>query len=108
MTIDLDALKADVQMAQQTGRKMCSIHVDELTSLLARSDNLAKFQGAIPFHIGWVCPEDVRELMHGRLGRVGLSLRKGPRYRIEALVYSLPGVDQESVDEEPKCLQDAT
>lgn len=108
MTIDLDHLRADVQMAQQTGRKMVSMHIDEAMSLLSRADNLAKVQAMVPFRIGWICPEDVHELMRGKLGRVGLSLRKGPRYRVEALVYSLPDCREDSVDEESKCLQDAT
>jgi hypothetical protein len=89
-TIDFTALKADVQMAQQTGRKMCSIHVDELTSLLMRADALAKAQEFIPFKIGYCYPEDVHLLMQGELHRVGLSRKKGPKYSLEVLVHSLP------------------
>lgn len=88
--IDFTALKADVQMAQQTGRKMCSIHVDELMSLLTRADTLAKVQEFIPFKIGYCYPDDVHKLMQGELHRVGLSRKKGPKYCLEVLVHSLP------------------
>lgn len=108
MTIDFDALKADVQMAQQTGRKMCSIHVDELMSLLSRADNLAKVQEFIPFKIGYCYPEDVHLLMQGQLHRVGLSRKKGPKYSLEVLVHSLPSGRNKSVDEESNCIQSAT
>lgn len=95
--VDLNALKADVQMAQQTGRKMCSIHVDELTSLLMRADALAQVQSFIPFKIGYCYPEDVHLLMQGELHRVGLSRKKGPKYSIEVLVYSLPSGKKKDV-----------
>lgn len=95
--VDLNALKADVQMAQQTGRKMCSIHVDELTSLLMRADALAQVQSFIPFKIGYCYPDDVHLLMQGELHRVGLSRKKGPKYSIEVLVYSLPSGKKKDV-----------
>ena len=98
MTIDFDHLKADVQMAQQTGRKMCSIHIDELMSLLSRADALAKVQKFIPFRIGFVYPEDVHLLMQGELHRIGLSRKKGPKYTTEVLVYSLPSGQKNRVD----------
>jgi hypothetical protein len=88
--IDLDALNAEVQMAQQTGRKFCSVSVGELTSLLMRAAELKKIQGVVPFKIGWCCPEDIHRMLQGELHQVGLRRRKGPKYRIEVLVQSLP------------------
>lgn len=88
--VDLNALKADVQMAQQTGRKMCSVHVDELTSLLMRADALAKVQDMIPMRVGYAYAEDVHLMMQGEKFRIGLQRKKGPRYSTEVLVYSLP------------------
>jgi hypothetical protein len=88
--IDLDALNAEVQMAQQTGRKFCSVAVGELTSLLMRAAELKKIQGVVPFKIGWCCPEDVHKMLQGELHQVGLRRRKGSKYRIEVLVQSLP------------------
>ena len=35
--IDIDALNAEVQMAQQSNRKMCMVPIGELTSLLMLS-----------------------------------------------------------------------
>ena len=88
--IDLDALNADVQMAQQTGRTMCQIHVGELTSLLMRAAELKRIQGVVPFKVGFCCPEDVHKMLQGELHQVGLRRKKGPRYCIEVLVQSLP------------------
>ena len=88
--IDLDALNADVQMAQQTGRTMCQIHVGELTSLLMRAAELKRIQGVVPFKVGFCCPEDVHKMLQGELHQVGLRRRKGSKYRIEVLVQSLP------------------
>lgn len=88
--IDLDALNADVQMAQQTGRKFCSVAVGELTSLLMRAAELKKIQGVVPFKVGFCCPEDVHKMLQGELHQVGLRRKKGSKYNIEVLVQSLP------------------
>ena len=88
--IDLDALNADVQMAQQTGRKFCSVSVGELTSLLMRAAELKKIQGMAPIRIGFCYPDDVHKMLQGELHQVGLRRKKGPRYCIEVLVQSLP------------------
>lgn len=88
--IDLDALNAEVQMAQQTGRKFCSVAVGELTSLLMRAAELKKIQGMAPFKIGFCDPNDVHKMLQGELYRVGLSRKKGSRYNVEVLVQSLP------------------
>lgn len=108
MAIDLDALRADVQMAQQTDRKMCTIHVDELMSLLIRADTLAKVQEFIPFSIGWACPEDVHLMIQSKKFRIGLQRTKGPKYCLQVLVQSLPNGRKKSVDEQSNCLQSAT
>lgn len=88
--IDLNALQADVQMAQQTGRKMCTIPTGELDSLLRRAETLASVQSMIPFKIGFICPDDVHLMLQGEKFRVGLQRTKGPRYNVEALVMYLP------------------
>jgi hypothetical protein len=98
--IDLDALNADVQMAQQTGRKFCSVAVGELTSLLMRAAELKKIQGMAPIRIGWCCPEDVHKMLQGELHQVGLRRKKGSKYRIEAFAQSLP--DGQRRAERPK------
>lgn len=98
MSIDMNALRADVQMAQQTGRKMCTIHVDELMSLLSRADAMAVAQEFIPFKIGYCWPEDVHRMLQGELHRVGLSRKKGPKYSLEVLVHSLPDGRKKSID----------
>lgn len=99
-SIDFNALKADVQMAQQTGRKMISMHIDEAISLLMRAECLLKYQSSIPFKIGFCCPEDVHRMMQGELHQVGLRRKKGTRYRIEVLVQSLPDGSKHKVDDD--------
>lgn len=102
--IDFTALKADVQMAQQTGRKMISMHIDEAMSLLMRADALAMAQEFIPFKIGYCYPDDVHKLMQGELHRVGLSRKKGPKYCLEVLVHSLPDGRKKSTNVDLKSL----
>lgn len=89
-SIDFNALKAEAAIAQQSDRKMCTIPTNELISLLMRAECLAKYQSAIPFKIGFCCPEDVHRMMQGELHQVGLRRKKGSRYRVEVLVQSLP------------------
>lgn len=105
--IDLNALRAEAQMAQQSGRKMVTIHIDEFMSLLSRADALAKAQEFIPFKIGYCYPEDVHLLMQGELHRVGLSRKKGPRYSLEVLVHSLPDGRKKSTTVDLKSLLEA-
>lgn len=90
MPIDLDALRADVQMAQQTGRKMCTISTSELDSLLSRAAMMAKVQDMIPMRVGYADPEDVHLMMQGEKFRIGLQRKKGPRYQLEVLCAYLP------------------
>lgn len=90
MSIDINALKAEVQMAQQSGRKMCTIPTSELDSLLSRATELAKVQDMIPMRIGFACQEDVHLMMQGEKFRIGLQRKKGPRYQVEVLCAYLP------------------
>lgn len=90
MPIDIDALRADVQMAQQTGRKMCTVSTSELDSLLSRAVMLAKVQDMIPMRIGYAYAEDVHLMMQGEKFRIGLQRKKGPRYQVEVLCHYLP------------------
>lgn len=88
--IDLDALNAEVQMAQQTGRKFCSVSVGELTSLLMRAAELKRIQGMTPIRVGFCRPDDVHLMMQGEMYKCGIRRKKGPQYWLEVLVPSLP------------------
>lgn len=90
MSIDLNILRAEVQMAQQTGRKMCTIATAELDSLLSRAVELAKVQSMIPLRIGYAYQEDIHLMMQGEKFRIGLQRKKGPRYQVEVLCHYLP------------------
>lgn len=96
--VDLDALNAELQMAQEQGRKMCTIPTSDLMSLLMRAKELAKVQSMIPFKIGYCWPEDVQRLMRGELHRVGLSRKRGPRYSTEVLAQFIPQKIESTVD----------
>lgn len=90
MSLDIIALQAEVQMAQQQGRKMCTLPTGELDSLLSRAALLSSIQGMVPFSIGWACPEDVHLMIQSKKFRIGLQRTKGPRYNLQVLVQSLP------------------
>lgn len=102
MSIDLNALEAEMQMAQQTGRKMCSVHVSELASLLMRARELEKVQHMVPIQAGFVWPEDLHRLKCGELHRIGLSRKKGPKYCLEVRVQSLPSMKKAPVEDMQK------
>lgn len=104
MSIDLSALEAEMQMAQQTGRKMCSVHISELASLLMRARELEKVQHMVPIQAGFVWPEDLHRLKCGELHRIGLSRKKGPKYCLEVRVQSLPSIKKAPTNEENKPL----
>jgi len=95
MSVDLDALRAEVQMAQQSNRKMCMIPTNDLVSLLMRARELEKVQSMVPFKVGYVYPEDVHRMMQGELHRVGLSRKKGNKYRVEVRVQALPSSQED-------------
>lgn len=88
--INLDLIEAELQMAQQTGRKMCAVPTTELMSLLMRARELEKVQSMVPLQAGFLWPEDLHRLKCGELHRIGLARKKGPRYCLEARVQYLP------------------
>lgn len=88
--INLDVLEAEMQMAQQTGRKLCTISTVELMSLLMRARELEKVQSMVPIQAGFLWPEDLHRMKCGELHRIGLSRKRGPRYCLEARVQYLP------------------
>lgn len=96
--VDLDALNAELQMAQEQSRKMVTIPTADLMSLLMRAKELAKVQSMVPFKIGYVWPEDVQRLMRGELHRVGLSRKRGPRYNTEVLAQFMPSNFKSKID----------
>lgn len=96
--IDLDVLGAELQMAQEQGRKMCTIPTSDLMSLLMRAKELAKVQSMVPFKIGYIYPEDVHRLMSGELHRVGLSRKRGPKYNTEVLAQFMPSNFKSKID----------
>lgn len=102
---DFTHVKADVQMAQQTGRKMITIPISDVMSLLSRSDTLEKVRDMIPFKVGFIYPDDLHLLMRGDLHRVGLSRKKGPKYNTEVYVYHLPSMGDKPVDLISECKQ---
>jgi len=93
--VDLNALEAEMQMAQQSGRKMCMVHVGELASLLMRARELERIQYMVPIQAGFLWPEDLARMKRGDIHRIGLSRKKGPRYCLEARVQYLPKAKKE-------------
>lgn len=88
--IDLDAIQAEVAMAQQASRKMVTLPVGDVISLLYRARELAKVQDFIPFRVGYAQKDDVHLMMQGKKYRIGLQRKKGVRYQVEVLCHYLP------------------
>ena len=95
--IDLDALKAEASLADSQGRKFCQVHVSELKSLIARAEMMAKVQYMVPFAIGYCSPEDVHQMLQRKVFRVGMQLKKGPKYSMRVMCMHIPTDSEKSV-----------
>lgn len=88
--IDFNALKAEASMAHQTGRKMVTIHVDELVSLLVRAEELLKVQTMLPTRVGFCQPHKLHEMLSGKRFLANLRRRKNDEFCVEMCAIGLP------------------
>jgi len=95
-SIDFTALKAEASMAHQSGRKMVTIHVDELVSLLVRAEELLKVQSMIPIRVGYCAADELHKILRGELYRGGIQRKKKGRHTIEMLALWLPDGSKDS------------
>ena len=89
-SIDFTALKAEASVAHQSGRKMVTIHVDELVSLIVRAEELLKVQSMIPIRVGYSAADELHKILRGELYRGGIQRKKKGRHTIEMLALWLP------------------
>lgn len=88
--IDFNALKAEASMAHQSGRKMVTIHVDELVSLLVRAEELIKVQTMLPTRVGFCKPAKLHEMLQGKRFLTNLRRKKNEEFCVEMCAIGLP------------------
>lgn len=88
--IDFNALKAEASMAHQSGRKMVTIHVDELVSLLDRAEQLLKVQTMLPIPVGYCQPHKLHEMLQGGRFFANLRRKKNEDFSIQMYAAWLP------------------
>lgn len=97
--IDIMALKAECAMAHQSGRKMCSVHVDELVSLLDRAEQLLKVQTLLPIPVGFCQPHKLHEMLQGKRFLASLRRKKNEDFSIQMFAAWLPDGSKKAVQE---------
>jgi hypothetical protein len=95
--IDIIALKAECAMAHQSGRKLCSVPVDELVSLLDRAEALLKVQSMLPVPVGFCRPGELHALLQGKRFLANLRRKKNAEFSIQMLATYLPDGSQKEV-----------
>lgn len=88
--IDFNALKAEASMAHQSGRKMVTIHVDELVSLLVRAEQLINVQTMLPIPVGFCQPHKLHEMLQGKRFLANLRRKKNEEFSIQMFAAWLP------------------
>ncbi len=96
--LDLDALQAEMAMAQQTGRKMCSVHVNDLHSLITRALELAKVQNMIPVPVGFCRPAELHQLIQAKRFMINQRRKKNDDFCIQVFAAYLPDGSKPKVD----------
>lgn len=104
--IDLEALEAEASLAESQGRKFCQVHVSELQSLIARARMMQQVQSMVPFAIGYCSPEDVHQMLQRKVFRVGLQLKKGPKYSMRVMCMYIPTSGEKALARTEEVKQD--
>lgn len=104
--IDLDALKAEVSLADSEKRKFCTIHVSELRSLIARAETMRDVQYMVPFAVGYCSPDDMHSMLQRKVFRIGLQLKKGVKYSMRVMAMYIPTDEQKSLARAEEVKQD--
>lgn len=90
MALDFDSIQAELAHARQTNRKMCTIHVDDLQSLISRATELKKVQDLIPSRVGYCRPADLHNLMEGYQFVIPMRARKSKAYCVTICANWVP------------------
>jgi len=90
MALDFDSIQAELAHARQTNRKMCSLHVDDLQSLVSRAKELMAVQSMIPSRVGYCRPEDLHLLMNAEKFVIPMRARKGKAYSVTMCANWVP------------------
>lgn len=96
--IDFNALKADCAIAHQSGRKMVTIHVDELVSLLCRAEQLINVQTMLPVPVGFCQPHKLHEMLQGKRFLANLRRKKNEEFSIQMFAAWLPDGSKKAME----------
>lgn len=88
--IDLSAIQAELCHARQTNRKMVTLHVDDLQSLISKAKELLAVQSMIPIRVGYCRPEDLHALMDADKFVIPMRRRKGKAYCVTMCAQWVP------------------
>jgi hypothetical protein len=88
--LDLNPILAELCLARQTNRKMVTIHVDDLQSLISRAQQLMAVQSMIPVRVGYCQPADLHALQDAEKFVIPMRRKKGTRYTVTMCAYWIP------------------
>lgn len=87
---DLTDIQAELCHARQTNRKMVTLHVDDVQSLISKAQELLAVQSMIPARVGYCRPEDLHALMDAEKFVIPMRRRKGKAYSVTMLANWVP------------------
>lgn len=87
---DLTDIQAELCHARQTKRKMVTLHVDDLQSLISKAQELLAVQSMIPVRVGYCRPEDLHLLMDSEKFVIPMRRRKGKSYCVPMCANWVP------------------
>lgn len=88
--MDLNAVRAELCQARQANRKMVTLHVDDVQSLVSRALELIAVQSMIPSRVGYCRPEDLHLLMDAEKYVIPMRRRKGKAYCVTMCAHWIP------------------
>lgn len=87
---DLTDIQAELCHARQTNRKMVTLHVDDVQSLISKAKELLAVQSMIPARVGYCRPEDIHLLMESDKFVIPMRRRKGKAYCVTMCAHWIP------------------
>lgn len=88
--MDLDHIRAELCQARQSNRKMVTLHVDDVQSLVSKAQELLAVQAMVPARVGYCRPEDLHALMDAEKFVIPMRRKKGKAYHITMLANWIP------------------
>jgi hypothetical protein len=87
---DLTDIQAELCHARQSNRKMVTLHVDDVQSLVSKAQELLAVQSMVPARVGYCRPEDLHALMDAEKFVIPMRRKKGKSYTVTMLANWIP------------------